>query len=134
MQNSVLQRQNQILDQADKTRDAMFNLLGVPAGTELPAFDLESEMAIEREFFDLERSLGPGLQPGRVYSEPFADGRACYLITEIEGEAVTLRHVSFGDAWTLTHIENRDLVISRDEARANIDHKDRIDVFFAEHR
>lgn len=40
---------------------------------------------------------------GRVVSEPYADGAAMYLITDVTDDKVRLRTLPIGDAWTIPY-------------------------------
>lgn len=41
---------------------------------------------------------------GKIYSEPCADGSACYMVTQINAKSVRLQHVPVGDAWSVPHL------------------------------
>lgn len=41
---------------------------------------------------------------GKIYTEPFADGSAIYMVTQISGSNVRLQHLAIGDAWSVPHL------------------------------
>ena len=108
-----LQRANAIIAELDDLRDEDWSHANSKRMTAL----LE-----ELERFD--DTLSPNVVPGRIYCEPYADGKAFYLITAVTKQTVTLRHVPYGDAWTLPHVESRGGRISLAEVTDNLRRRD----------
>lgn len=68
---------------------------------------------------------------GRVVREQIADGYAHYKVVSHNTRTAILEHIDWCDGWTIPFVENMGCKVPLKYVRANIEHRDKIDVLFS---
>ena len=67
---------------------------------------------------------------GRYIVEPFADGRAYYVVAKANKSNCVLDHVDIGDAWTLPFVESLDRKVPKRYVLSNIKIREAMEKMF----